>query len=102
MARPFHLELASTGTRAPVEGAPRMMRDGEDNDAVRFHTVEDREAEPFDDDAARIAGRRRSGVWKGEGAGSSFRLQKTPVWRPVPEVSAGRSMVCSNSIAHRV
>ena len=49
-----------------------MMRDGEDNDAVRFHAVEDREAEPFDDDAARIAGRRRSGVWKGEGAGSSF------------------------------
>jgi hypothetical protein len=49
-----------------------MMRDGEDNDAVRFHTVEDREAEPFDDDAARIAGRRRSGVWKGEGAGGSF------------------------------
>jgi hypothetical protein len=49
-----------------------MMRDGEDNDAVRFHAVEDRETEPFDDDAARIARGRRSGVWKGERAGSSF------------------------------
>jgi len=57
-ARPFHLELASTGTRVPIERASRMMRDGEDDDALGLHAVEERKAEPFDDNAARIAARR--------------------------------------------
>ncbi|MGA8050482.1 MAG: hypothetical protein WCA09_09905 [Burkholderiales bacterium] len=46
-----------------------MMRNGEDDDAIGFHAVEEREAEAFDDDAARVAGGRRAGAWKGKGAG---------------------------------
>ena len=46
-----------------------MMCNGEDDDAIGFHAVKERKAEALDDDAARIAGRRRTGVWEGKGAG---------------------------------
>lgn len=48
------------------------MRNGKDDDALGFHAVDEREAESLDDDAPRIAARRRPGVRKGKGAGSGF------------------------------
>lgn len=48
------------------------MCDGEDDDALRLHAVEQREAKAFNDDAASITARRRPGMWKGEGTGSGF------------------------------
>lgn len=49
-----------------------MMRDGEDDDALGLHAVEQKEAEPFDDDAARVAAGWRPRVRKGEGSGSGL------------------------------
>jgi len=67
VARPQHLELAGTGARAPVKGAPRKMCDGENNDAVRLRAIDQGEAKPLDDDAAGIGARRRTGKGKREG-----------------------------------
>lgn len=49
-----------------------MMRNGKDNDALGLDAVEERKAEAFDNDAARIAARRRARVRKGKGTGSRF------------------------------